>query len=91
MVHTNGSYHSRDCDWALPREGVVVELMMCVCAEGEGEGEVGCRVMCPRYRVQGVVEVGEIKQQTLMVMLVGVGWERATVGNKGIEREWVVK
>jgi hypothetical protein len=30
-MHTNGSYHSRDCDWALPREGVVVELMMCVC------------------------------------------------------------
>jgi len=30
MLHTNGSYHSRDCDWALPREGVV-ELMFCVC------------------------------------------------------------
>jgi hypothetical protein len=30
MMHTNGSYHSRDCDWALPRDGVV-ELMLCVC------------------------------------------------------------
>lgn len=29
IVHTNGSYHSRDCDWALPRDGVV-EVMLCV-------------------------------------------------------------
>ena len=36
ILRTNGSYHSRDCDWALPRDGVV-ELMLCVCCEGVGE------------------------------------------------------
>jgi hypothetical protein len=47
-LHTNGSYHSRDCDWALPRDGVV-ELILCVCVLGVRETE--CRVMCTRYRV----------------------------------------
>lgn len=51
---------------------MVVVLSSCcvrVCARGS---EVECRVMCPRYRdcVAGVV--GEIKQRTLILMLVGV-------------------
>jgi hypothetical protein len=33
--------------------------------------------------------VGEIKQQALMVVLVGVDWERATVGKKEVkESRW---
>jgi hypothetical protein len=50
MLHTNGSYHSRDCDWALPSDGGGVELMLCACVCWGRESEVGCRVMSPRYR-----------------------------------------
>jgi hypothetical protein len=54
-----------------PCPEMVLLSSCCVCVSRRAcESEVGCRVMCTRYR--GCGGVGEIKQQALMVVLVGV-------------------